>query len=815
MMCLSSGTSSPGLVWGGSGVERGRTSEEKSGGFVTRTWFTIVASRATADSTVTCSTTNASFSSGIMHTVSTTLKVNLAPLIVQLEAPGEWVSAGQQASFRCRVVGSSPPPVVQWWLGGRRLTANAPLTSVGGNVSVSTVRLTPQPGDHKVPLVCKAYSPNLAGSVLQDQLILAVHFVPVATANPSVYNITWFHNGRALRGWAWGVEVNNATLRLLNVTAAMRGLYTCVGSNPEGDGQSNALNLNVEFAPVCAVQKRRHYVVAPGGAVTVSCQVEAYPTGLTFTWALKNDSESSPIRLHSVGREEGLTGHYTLRGIKQKSVEVLCWAQNDAGTQTTPCKLTIYTQGRPGPVKNCSVNSPHGVWVPGATERRDGDGHQTAGQTRLALGTLMQNLTTTSPVFIVSGLLAGREFVLVVRATGEEGMSPPVVLTAFTLTDNAQTVIGLPAGMGDTGSSGIVGATPLSSSGSGGEDNEGSRDISSDGGGEDLWASPGENGMEAVTNEIMGMVSPLVLVLGTSLIALLLIALILVFLVMKFSSRSRQQQQDQAKKCAEVTLEENQLMSLESCRKRESLAEGESGVGEAAAMSGDERILPEDVGIKVSVEEVTTSPIPGFPVGEGLPYAGPVTSLLATHGSRGGATEWSLGSSATLPRPDARWLGRSPVMRGRLPGLRSIDTSLGSTSSICMGASQCGMGGLSGMGTLRYESRTGSFSGACDLSRVATSVGTAMLSSAHLGDITAIGQHSMTVAGVGRGVSVIGIGDFRNMGNLDMTGGVGQTLTSMLPSASTRQPLQTMTGAGDPSRAHSPQPPSGTWDTRL
>ncbi|MPC19953.1 hypothetical protein E2C01_012882 [Portunus trituberculatus] len=118
---------------------------------------------------------------------------------------------------------------------------------------------------------------------------------------------------------------------------------------------------------------------------------------------------------------------------------------------------------------------------------------------------------------------------------------------------------GLPAGMGDTGSSGIVGATPLSSSDSNGEDNEGSRDISSKGGGEDLFASPGETGVEAVANEIMGMVSPLLLVLGTSLIALLLIVLILVFLVIKFNARSRQQRQNQAKKCAEVTPEDKQV----------------------------------------------------------------------------------------------------------------------------------------------------------------------------------------------------------------------------------------------------------------
>ncbi|MPC75828.1 hypothetical protein E2C01_070226 [Portunus trituberculatus] len=144
--------------------------------------------------------------------------------------------------------------------------------------------------------------------------------------------------------------------------------------------------------------------------------------------------------------------------------------------------------------------------------------------------------------------------------------------------------------------------------------------------------------------------------------------------------------------------------------------------------------------------------------------------------------------------------------------LHSINTSLGSTSSICMGTSQ---GGNACRGTLRYTSRTGSFSGACDLSRVATSVGTTMLSSAHLSDITAVGQHSLTVAGVGGGVSVIGIGDIRNMGSLGMTGVAGQTMTSMLPSSSTRQPQQTMPGARDPSRTHSPQILSGLWDTRL
>ncbi|XP_042884679.1 hemicentin-1-like [Penaeus japonicus] len=271
MMCLSSGEPPPGLVWGGLGSTLGGGSAVERDGNIAKTWLNVVASRTTADSIITCSTVNASVSTGIMNTVSITLRVNLPPLRVMLESPGDWVSGGQQTSFGCRVSGASPEPVIQWWLAGRQLTSHLPtVTTLAGNVSESTLKLTPEPGDHGVPLVCKAFSPNLPGTVMHQQITLAVHFVPVATlsiaggggggvreggsvtftchvkANPRVYNVTWFHNGRPLRRLDWGAQVSNTTLRLLNVTADMRGLYTCVASNVEGDGQSNAVNLNVE-----------------------------------------------------------------------------------------------------------------------------------------------------------------------------------------------------------------------------------------------------------------------------------------------------------------------------------------------------------------------------------------------------------------------------------------------------------------------------------------------------------------------------------------------------------------------------------------
>ena len=42
----------------------------------------------------------------------------------------------------------------------------------------------------------------------------------------------------------------------------------------------------------------------------------------------------------------------------------------------------------------------------------------------------------------VSGLPGGREFTLVVMAANSEGQGPPVALSAFTLKDQAQTLLG-------------------------------------------------------------------------------------------------------------------------------------------------------------------------------------------------------------------------------------------------------------------------------------------------------------------------------------------------------------------------------------
>ncbi|KAK4288334.1 hypothetical protein Pmani_038631 [Petrolisthes manimaculis] len=235
------------------------------------------------------------------------------------------------------------------------------------------------------------------------------------------------------------------------------------------------------FRPVCAKGQQEEYAGERGGRVRVECHLLAYPPSLVFTWAITRIPGGAPEPLESVGREEGLTGQYTLGRLEEEKVDVWCWGRNSVGLQYQPCKFTVYTRGKPGPVSVCEATnhtasgftvtclagpgrSDHTTYtitvytqtrykggVPGVREDHNTSRGGVQGQTSVEGASLQEvlvaNLTRTSPHFSVGGLAGGGEFRVLVVARNREGSSAPATLTTFTLNDNPQTVIRMPPGL--------------------------------------------------------------------------------------------------------------------------------------------------------------------------------------------------------------------------------------------------------------------------------------------------------------------------------------------------------------------------------
>ncbi|KAK8743413.1 hypothetical protein OTU49_001433, partial [Cherax quadricarinatus] len=78
----------------------------------------------------------------------------------------------------CIVVGARPPPNVSWWLDGRPLRSSGERQRDNGNVTESKVVVVAIPEDQGRYLSCRAETPGLLQSSLEDGTKLIVHYVP-------------------------------------------------------------------------------------------------------------------------------------------------------------------------------------------------------------------------------------------------------------------------------------------------------------------------------------------------------------------------------------------------------------------------------------------------------------------------------------------------------------------------------------------------------------------------------------------------------------------------------------------------------------
>ncbi|KAK8384708.1 hypothetical protein O3P69_014348 [Scylla paramamosain] len=410
---------------------------------------------------------------------------------VKLRGPNGRLSGGRQYRFTCESMGARPPPVLSWWLAGQLLTHNIEVRSPSKDSTVSQLSMVAAAADDGAVLECRSAAPTLPHLTSSDSTRLTVHYVPEASislmrygregeseaqeeggsreegdrglragdsatltctarANPPAYNFTFMFNGRPLN--RADVVGGGRSLRLLHLTHRDAGLYTCVASNPEGDGQSNAVALHIEYAPVCEWEGVREVMAVVGEIVEMECRVRASPPHVSYTW---ESTSSSPLNVGQIRvklrhEDEGLRsiGFLRARNIsvtstgRNRGQTAECHAENDVGTADHPCLFSILLIEQPSTLIGCyyhdvTTDSAGVTCSPGASvgqlpetyhiEVREG-------------GVVVAAYNNTEPRFNLTSLAPGRDYVLAMFASHARGRGHQFTLVMKTHTPKAEQV---------------------------------------------------------------------------------------------------------------------------------------------------------------------------------------------------------------------------------------------------------------------------------------------------------------------------------------------------------------------------------------
>ncbi|XP_045033828.1 hemicentin-1 isoform X1 [Daphnia magna] len=341
-------------------------------------------SRANHHVRYSCAASNSRILPPLVSAVTVLMRMPL--LEVKIEKESRAVSANKPQQVTCRAVGSSPPPRISWWKAGARLQASHETTSSDGNISYSSLTFVAIAEDGGQYLTCRAENHELPASVMEDTLKLDVQYVPVVhlelgsklqiaaikegddvymecsiRAHPWVTKVTWKHNGRTLQqNSSAGIIMSNQSLVLQRIDRQTAGIYTCLATNIEGQGVSNALALPVKFRPHCQPGQQTAYGASRNEVVTVRCAVDAHPASdLTFRWMFNSTlavTEVANNTISSSGWQSNVT-HRIYQNEQQDYGTLLCWARNAVGEQREPCVFSIQPAGEPSAPYNCTVNN--------------------------------------------------------------------------------------------------------------------------------------------------------------------------------------------------------------------------------------------------------------------------------------------------------------------------------------------------------------------------------------------------------------------------------------------------------------------------
>lgn len=104
-------------------------------------------------------------------------------------------------------------------------------------------------------------------------------------------------------------------------------------------------NCLCSVAPVCRQGQQKVVGAAKQEAARISCEVDANPNDVHFTWKFNNSGESMeiPPSHFTIDRSRSLASYTPLTD--QDYGTLLCWARNEFGEQKLPCVFHVVPAG--------------------------------------------------------------------------------------------------------------------------------------------------------------------------------------------------------------------------------------------------------------------------------------------------------------------------------------------------------------------------------------------------------------------------------------------------------------------------------------
>ncbi|GBP44660.1 Hemicentin-2 [Eumeta japonica] len=291
------------------------------------------------------------------------LEVNVLPQIHPFSFGDEPANAGDAVGVQCMVTKGDAPVDIVWLLNGQPAKGTPGLTVSKIGHKASSLSIDSVTFLHKGVYTCSAT--NLAGHSNYSSE-LAVNVVPQinpftfgdepANAGDTVgaqcmvvkgdapVNVTWLLNGRhaaqtpGVTVMSMGAKTSGLTID--SVTAAHRGVYTCLAQNAAGHSNHSA-ELAVNVAPQVSSFDFGEEVLNSGDTVSLTCTVTKGDSPLNIYWSFNAAPLTSSGGVY-INRNGKRISVLSIDSIQHDHAGVYnCTAQNDAGYSSHSAVLKV------------------------------------------------------------------------------------------------------------------------------------------------------------------------------------------------------------------------------------------------------------------------------------------------------------------------------------------------------------------------------------------------------------------------------------------------------------------------------------------